>query len=359
MKVLRSALLATVGAALVFTATEAVPSAEERPSVLARAQVWRATDIPTMNITAGPAGPGAFALQADVECNYLDKKLSGRSPKFACMIGENDELKVKYGGTNGEVYGEVLASRLLWALGFGADHMYSVRIICRGCPAELGGIVRENGDRVFDPATIERKMPAAELSDAWGWGELEAIDERAGGAPRAHRDALKLLAVFIQHTDSKPEQQRMVCLDGPAAAEQDPEDEGIAPCARPFLIIQDVGVTFGRASTFNDNTKSSVNLSKWFATPVWKDDTGRCVGNLPQSFTGTLDDPVISEGGRQFLASLLEQLSDDQIRDLFEVSRVTLRVRKPGDARSGFPTVDEWVSAFKQKRTEIVNRRCG
>jgi hypothetical protein len=358
MKVLGSAFLATVTAALVFTATEALPAAEERPSVVKRAQVWTPTDIPRMNIKAGPKGPGDFAYQADVECDYLDKKLSGKSPKFACLIGEDDELKVKYGGTNGEVYGEVAASRLLWALGFGADHMYPVRVICRGCPAELGAILRENGDRLFDPATIERKMPAAELSDAWSWGELEAIDERAGGAPRAHRDALKLLAVFMQHTDTKPQQQRLVCLDGPDSVKKTPEDTGIAPCAKPLMMIQDVGVTFGRASTFNNNTKSSANLSAWADTPVWKDDTGRCVGNLPKSFTGTLDDPVISEEGRQFLAGLLQQLSDQQIRDLFDVSRVTLRVRTPGDARSGFPTVDEWAAAFQQKRAEIVNRRC-
>ena len=312
-----------------------------------------------MNIKVGPAGPGAFAFRAEVECDYLDKELSGRSPKFACLIGGEDEVKVKYGGTNGEVYGEVAASRLLWALGFGADHMYPVRVICRGCPAASGAIVRENGDRVFEPAVIERKMPAAELSDAWSWKELETIDEKSGGAPRAHRDALKLLAVFLQHTDTKPQQQRLVCLDGPASpAAKAPEAPGVAPCSRPLMMIQDVGVTYGRASTFNDNAKSSTNLSAWSATAVWKENNGRCVGNLPKSFTGTLDEPVISEEGREFLAGLLTQLSDNQIRDLFEVSRVTLRLRAPGDARSGFPTLDQWVNAFKQKRAEIVNRRC-
>ena len=38
------------------------------------------------------------------------------------------------------------------------------------------------------------------------------VDPEFGGAPRAHRDAMKLLAVFLQHTDTKPEQQRIVCL---------------------------------------------------------------------------------------------------------------------------------------------------
>lgn len=359
MKALRSALLAVVGAALVFVSTEALPAAEDLPSVLARAHVWTPTDISAMNIKAGPLGPGALAFLAEVECAYLDKALGGQSPKFACMLGSDDELKVKYGGTNGEVYGEVAASRLLWALGFGADHMYPVRVICRGCPETIGGILRADGARIVDPATIERKMPGTQLSDAWSWKDLETIDDEAGGAPRAHRDALKLLAVFLQHTDTKPQQQRLICLDPSASPPaQAPEAPAIAPCSQPFMLVQDVGLTFGRASTFNDNAKSSTNFAAWSATAIWTENNGPCVGNLPKSFTGTLDEPVISDEGRQFLAGLLTQLSDNQIRDLFEVSRVTLRVRKPGDARSGFPTVDEWAEAFKQKRAEIVNRRC-
>ena len=38
--------------------------------------------------------------------------------------------------------------------------------------------------------------------------------------------------------------------------------------------------------------------------------------------TGTLDKPVISEAGRAFLAGLLAQLSDAQLHDLFDVSRM-------------------------------------
>ena len=325
-------------------------TADDR-SPVARAQVWSPTAIPSMNLKVGPAGPGAFPFRAEVECDYLDKELSGRSPKFACMAKGNDELKVKYGFTNGEVYGEVLASRLLWALGFGADHMYSVKVICHGCPETFGGILRENGDRIFDPAAIERKMPGAVISDAWSWKELDLIDEESGGAPLAHRDALKLIAVFIQHTDTKPEQQRFLCL----GVDELPPGED---CRRPFMLIQDVGVTFGRANAFNENPTGSVNLAGWSTTPVWKTATGPCVGNLPKSFTGTLDEPVISEQGRQFLAGLLQQLSDAQIRDLFEAARVTLRVREPGNPLSGFATSEEWVAAFTQKRAEIVNRRC-
>jgi hypothetical protein len=89
---------------------------------------------------------------------------------------------------------------------------------------------------------------------------------------------------------------------------------------------------------------------------VWRDGEA-CVAHLSQSKTGTLGDPQISEAGRQFLADLLVQLTDRQLRDLFEVARVDQRSRTPG--RSAAPaTIDEWVAAFKQKRDEIVNHSC-
>jgi len=74
--------------------------------------------------------------------------------------------------------------------------------------------------------------------------------------------------------------------------------------------------------------------------------------------TGTLNNPTISEAGRAFLSGLLTQLSDQQLQDLFESAAVTHRLREPGRARSGFATVAEWVSTFKEKRQQIVDRRC-
>jgi hypothetical protein len=306
-----------------------------------------------MDIRTGPRDKGAFPFLASVTCDYSPKELGGASPKFECLAGD-DELKVKYGGTNAEVYGEVAATRLMWALGFGADRMYPVRVICRGCPSSLAGTARENKEFFFDPATIERKMPGREFEpdSSWSWTELDQVDERQGGAPRAHRDALKLLAVFMQHTDTKPQQQRLVCLD-PA-----PKVEGpTAVCRRPFMMVSDVGLTFGKANFLNTNGQG-MNYTAWAATPVWKPGTAECVGNLPKSFTGTLKDPLISEQGRAFLANLLMQLSDAQIRALFEVSRATLRLRDPAKARSGFATVHEWTELFKTKRAQIVERRC-
>ena len=57
-----------------------------------------------------------------------------------------------------------------------------------------------------------------------GVGEPET-----GGAPRAHTDALRLLGAFIQHRDSKADNQRLVCLpDGVANA-----PDGRRDCRKP------------------------------------------------------------------------------------------------------------------------------
>ncbi len=322
---------------------------DPRAATIARAKVWARTDVKAMNLRTGPRGPGSFAPGATVECDYLAKELSGNSPKFACTIGADDEVKVKFGGTNGEVYGEVAATRLLWAIGFKADRMYPVRVVCRGCPRDLAGLQRTDGTQLFDPAVIERKTEGHDVADEeWAWGELDAVDHARGGASRAERDALRLAAVFLQHTDTKAKQQRVICL---VALTPD------GACARPFMMINDLGLTFGRASWANANDAAGANLHAWSRVPVWKGETG-CVGNLPRSLTGTLENPVISEGGRSLLASLLLALSDRQLRDLFDVARFDLRPRDPARGRSGFPAIEEWVEAFKDRRQQIADRRC-
>ncbi|MSO56304.1 MAG: hypothetical protein EXQ55_05190 [Acidobacteria bacterium] len=115
------------------------------------------------------------------------------------------------------------------------------------------------------------------------------------------------------------------------------------------MMLSDLGKTFGKANAFNEDNPGAVKLKAWAESDIWRGDKG-CVGDMNQSFTGTLDRPKISEEGRKFLAALLMQLSDQQIRDLFEVAQFTRR-----DKTS---TVDGWVRVFKQKRDDVANRSC-
>jgi hypothetical protein len=327
---------------------------EARLEFIRKAQVWTPTNIPDMNLRTGPQGRGAFQPNEMVTCDYVQAKLPGTTLKFECAVGESDVVKVRYGAENGKVEASVIATRLLWALGFGADRVYPVRVTCHGCSADpwtQGAPVA--GEQLFDPAAIERKPEGHEMDGenkgGWYWWELSLVDQDSGGASRDQLDALRLIAVFIQHTDNKPEQERLLCLPGGRTK--------TGGCDKPFIMMHDVGLTFGHANFLNRATTGSLNFEEWSKTPIWR-DAKTCEAHMSQSFSGSFGNPRISEGGRQFLANLLAQLTDQQLHDLFEVARVDRRSRNPNRAGQPPATVDEWVAAFKLKREQVANNHC-
>ena len=113
-------------------------SEEERKEYIRTAEVWFPTDVASKNIFLGQ--DNKFKWGQTVKCSFMEPDLEdppgGRSPKFYCLDAEGDDHKVKYGIDNGEVYAEAAASRLFWALGFGADRYYPVRVECEDCPKE-------------------------------------------------------------------------------------------------------------------------------------------------------------------------------------------------------------------------------
>src|SRR5438128_8098500 len=239
-----------------------------RADALRRARVWQAPAQPIAeaDLAANPPGPGAFRAGEDVDCTFQLRPSEGWSPKFDCRLADGSVVKVKYGHNSVEVFAEVAATRLLSALGFGADRWYVVRSVrCRGCPPFPYPKVKFLDALLRDPArvgtftltAIERKVAGRAIRGAhgsgWAWPELDRIDPAAGGSSRAEIDALRLMAVFLNDWDSKPSNQRLVCLPG---------GELPAGCSLPFAILQDVGETFG---------PRGVDLDGWRRTPVWAD----------------------------------------------------------------------------------------
>lgn len=342
----------------------------ERRQVMQRARVWQSVNTSSVDLLRGPQLPASERVGAETTCGYVHpaEPLSGNTPKFQCTMlppasNNEDPVKVKYGDKNGEVYAEVAASRLLWALGFKADVMLPTRVTCVKCPIDPFATGTTNwrskppidlATRVFDPAVIERDLPGKSIEtpgfEGWAWPELDQI--RPSAATRAHLDAFKLLAVFIQHSDSKPAQQDIVCEEG----RNRKDATGNETCRAAWLVIKDLGATFGKATRLNS---SKMNLADWDSARVWKVGQ-RCVGDLPRSITGSLEDPVISEAGRRFLSRRLAMLSDRQIRDLFTVSQIERRGEEitGADGRKRPVTVADWVRVFKRKRAEIASARC-
>jgi hypothetical protein len=337
-------------------------SLSERLSMLDRAEIWRPVDTGKLDLLNGPRADDGFAFDAAVPCTYAypDKPLSGATPKFECQLESKDVVKVKFGPDNGEVFAEVAASRLFWALGFLADRMYPVRVTCLYCPKDpfrastIDWSLGRPGNlatHVYDPAAIERPFDGKEIEvpkfKGWSWRELDEVADNEDGATRAHVDALKLLAAFIQHVDSKPDNQAIVCADDDLGRDR----EGNATCARPQLMVKDLGSSFAAASKVRF---TKMNLASWRSVEVWRDRRS-CRAALTSSIVGTLTHPQISEPGRKFLADRLSRLSDEQLRDLFSAARVE---RRKEQIEGRAVTVDDWVEVFKAKRDQIVSHRC-
>src|SRR5262249_22500555 len=187
-----------------------------------------------------------------------------------------------------------------------ADRMYVVRSVrCAGCPPYpnpkariLDALLHDEGRVVsFDMVTIERKVPGRTIKgddgfEGWAWPELDQIDPAAGGSSRAEVDALRLMAMFLDHWDAKPRNQRLVCLGAP-------ETKG--GCARPMAYLQDVGETFG---------PRGVDLAGWSSTAIWSDPASCLVSMKALPYEGAgFGERRISEEGRLFLADRLRQLS--------------------------------------------------
>ncbi|HJQ83204.1 MAG TPA: hypothetical protein VKA21_03950 [Candidatus Binatia bacterium] len=326
----------------------------DRKDLIRASQVWIGGDpaewrarMRTLDLLAGPDGGGRFGREETVRCDYVEPKgedeFHGNTPKFLCAPAGGAPVKVKWGADNGEIYGEVAGTRLLWALGFPADAVYPVTVDCTGCADDPWSDPKPRpGHRPppFTPAIVERKFPGVTVQEephqGWRWDEIDGIDSGRGGAPRAHVDALKLLAAFIQHRDSKPDNQRLVCR--PAGVGEGQRKT----CTAPVMMIQDLGSAFGGPSW---TATEKMNLRAWSHELVWR-DARRCIANLGREWDarGGLRDPEIGEDGRRFLGELLAALTTDQIRALFTAARAERR----GD-------IESWVAVFVHKRTQVLH----
>jgi hypothetical protein len=322
------------------------PPAKEwaaRNEALTRARVFREGpfDAASVNFAADPNR--GIVDSTLTSCRYKPDESSGTTPKFDCELPNGVKIKVKYGGSK-EIPSETAATRLLHALGFGADRVSRVDVVrCYGCPIQpfhtraliemlnLQGYVDKRIDysshRDFKKVSVERNLDgeAIEVGSERGWGfyELKKIDPARGGATRAEVDALRLMAIFLHHWDNKSSNQRLTCANAKTA-----------DCEHPLAMIQDVGSEFGPKKIVIDN---------WRAKPVWH-DSAKCVVSMkgmPYN-GGTFEDIDISEGGRRLLGDRLRQLSAKQIDALFTAG--------------GFEDVPAWTAAFQDRVRQIVER---
>jgi hypothetical protein len=340
-----------LGLRSVSSAAEQSRARALRDAALARAEVWRPSTVSAFDFAANPPDPHGTLSTPTVECRWQPRPPSGTTPKFDCALSDGEIVRVKY-GRNPEIQAELLGTRLLAALGFGADRVYSVaRLRCFGCPRlpfemrqalmliSAGWFSIPSSRALFSDfewVAVERRFGRpieADDSDGWAWFELPT----GAGRARHTRDALRLMAAFLAHWDNKAANQRLVCLTAAEASHS-------GACAEPFAIIQDLGATFG---------PRKLDLSNWRRLPVWADPRACTVTMraLPWG-GGTFVDAQISEGGRRLLARQLGELTDRQLHALFASARVgeyerDRWLRRPND-------VAAWVQVFQDKIRQVA-----
>ena len=327
-----------------------------RDDALHAARVWREPVIPISQFDFAANPSGGFAPSDEVSCRFTVQKINGLTPKFHCQLPDGRVLKVKYGKHNAELQAETAGTRLMRALGFGADDTFVVRAVhCAGCPLFpfqslqchdrfgvallcFGGPTDYDQVRTFTTAVIERRMEGTVIEafddQGWSWYELDTIDPARGGASRAEVDAFRLIAVVLAHWDNKGPNQRLVCPPGRELPD--------GRCAEPIAMIQDLGATFG---------PQRVDLVNWRKTPVWRDRATCTISMSTLPYKGaTFPERRVSEAGRVLLSGLLEQLSVRQLEDLFTGSRITLYDAIDAEAGSARAWVDVFLDKVKQIR---------
>ena len=363
-------LLVVLFLTLPAAAQKACFTSEARAQAEQTAKVYQAPDpgydpVLGYNRDKGPraGAPAVTSVGRAAAFNCVaNKKVNegtGTTPKFYCSVpgvvddgGELVRYKIKphFKGQssdkrNGEVYGEFLSSRFSKALGFFADDEWVADVTCPDCEKSL--------NKPFQGTNFNPFQPAAGIELPLGNGiDVNCNNKDSGaiagslakllqaGAPRAEIDAFKLWLAFIDHGDTKADNQKFSCLD----SKKNPDGSRMCKPGQAVYYVSDMGSTFG----YSSSSESKARLKTWQGKNPIKVSGGRCTTTAK-----SVGDASISEGGRALLAKGLQRLLDGEkteglITRVFRASR--------NDERDQGP--DAWTAEFERKAKTIIDARC-
>ena len=287
-------------------------------------------DIASRNLYYGVGGKEHLP-QPPVK--FLDEDKGGTNPKFDVEDQAGTKWKVKLGV---ESKPEVAASRLLWAVGYFANENYFVADLqVDGLKHLKRGRQFEKGDRV-DSARLQRHPEGKKKVGKWGWRHNSFTGTR-------ELDGLRVMMALISNWDLKADNNAIY------EDKKHPEIEDYE--------VTDIGTAFGTSgkSYYSDISKSNIeayrkhkfvskvkanyvdlnfpthpSIIHFFEFPFfWGQIANHWVGrHIPRDHV-------------QWIASLLAQLTPQQIRDAFRAA--------------GYPPnqVEEYAQAVEARIADI------
>lgn len=232
-----------------------------------------------------------------------------------------------------EVFTEVAASRIMWVLGFPADHVYPLgSAACIGCTSDpFDSNLKDNTaslkdtPNTFTVVSAERETPWERINpeddETWSWSDAARFyaDGEWTHQQRVEYDAYRLALGLFHYHNAIAQQNRLAC------AQWAPETAGQPRvCQRPMIFVQDLGSTFGKAKGATDlfGTNPRGSFSDWESQTVFTN---------PQAceLRATLDGGrhVLKEA-QELVVQRLGRLDPQTVRTIFNVARFQMMDQK-------------------------------
>src|SRR5829696_7285421 len=259
-------------------------------------------------------GPGAAEMAPVGPFTFVEENKSGESPKFIVRDARGDEWTVKLGP---EAQAETVSTRLVWAVGYFAEEAYYFdEVSINGLPALSRGRDYVTGEIVHG-ARFEPERATMISGSSWDWRKNPFDDTR-------ELSGLKVLMILLNNFDARSGNNRIIYVNGARGRE-----------ARYY--VTDLGATLGRAGGLG-GTRTKNDLADFLSTQFVRgvderdgvvefdyDTRPRGFGHLsvfhPLYYRHEVNKEKAMRGipiaHAQWIGSLLNQVSDEQLRDAF------------------------------------------
>jgi hypothetical protein len=264
-----------------------------------------------------------------------------------------------------EVFTAVATTRIMWLLGFPADHVYPAGAAnCIGCSDDpFGRKLADNKASIKDaPATFkvvtaERELPWDQINpqddETWSWTDAAKFysDGEWTHQQKVEYDAYRLALGLIHYYNALPQQNRLDC------AEWEPEVAGHSKvCRKPMIYVHDLGSTFGKKRSGLDlfGTNPRGIFEAYEPQTVFL-DPGNC--ELRATLLG--EKQVLKEA-QDLMIQRLARLDRETVKSIFRVARFNMmdqkqvkRLRAAGSQNVDEAALDEWTNVFLKRIEEV------
>ena len=306
--------------------------------------IWRNPgDIASRNLFYGPGGEGDAPPD---RFTFVKEDLDGTNTKLDVRDAAGTNWKVKLGS---EVQSEVVATRLVWAVGYFADEDYFVReSTVSEMPRHLHrgqNFIRPNG--VLYDARLEREREGAKKEGSWRWKDNVFNGTR-------EFNGLRVMMALINNWDLKDVNNSVIKEKSPSSFDQEQLDDGTS-----IYFISDLGASFGSTGFSWPHSKSRGNLKAYshskFISKITADYVDFNVPTRP-ALLRAIDFPDfirrlrmrwigkhIPRADARWIGGLLAQLSPGQIRDAFKAAGYS-----PDDVEGYARVVEERITELNK-----------